>query len=140
MHHFATILDAIEKGIEGDKEGCRAYAALWLEKLQQDGEQLITPHLQRLLAGEKGQIIHLAEKPYHILCLVGTHVAYEEHFTVGEKEAALSFARAMQGQWTNQVPNKQFHKFTHIVVKEHGKLIFEISEGLHEVRKSQDES
>src|SRR2546429_939708 len=60
MNHWATVLDSIQAGIEGDREKCRAYAELWLEKLRHDGEMRIAQSLQRILEGHKGQIIYLA--------------------------------------------------------------------------------
>jgi transcriptional regulator with XRE-family HTH domain len=60
-HRYATVLDIIEAGIAGDAEKCRAYAQLWQEQLQQDGEDRIVQHLCRILEGHnRGQVIHLA--------------------------------------------------------------------------------
>jgi hypothetical protein len=61
MEHWPTILDIVEAGIQGDKVECRDYAELWLEKLQADGETQIATHLQRILEGKRGAIIHFAE-------------------------------------------------------------------------------
>ena len=58
---MTTAFDCIETGIEGDEEKCRAYAELLLQKLQQDGEERMAEHLQRILEGRKGAILHPAE-------------------------------------------------------------------------------
>lgn len=59
---YATVLDIIEAGIAGNPERCRAYAELWQEQLEQDGETRIVEHLQHILDGaDKGQVIHLVE-------------------------------------------------------------------------------
>lgn len=54
MLAWATVLDCIEAGIEGQPGKCRAYAELLLERLDEAGEQTVAQHLRRVLAGEKG--------------------------------------------------------------------------------------
>lgn len=58
------------------------------------------------------------------------HIADEDWFF--DKDVALSYARKMSGQWTNNTPDRQMHQFTRSTVEERGKLVFEISEGLHD--------
>ena len=59
--NLPTILDIVEEGINGEKEKCRGYAELWLERLQADGETRTAETLQRILEGRKGQVIHLVQ-------------------------------------------------------------------------------
>jgi hypothetical protein len=54
IESWATVLDCIEAGLEGQPEKCRSYAELLLERLEEAGEQTVTRHLRRVLAGEKG--------------------------------------------------------------------------------------
>ncbi len=69
-------------------------------------------------------------RPFHVQCFVMRHLAHEERFE--DKEAALSYARKMQGQWTKNTPDKQFHQFTRIAVSEYGKLVSEWTIGLRD--------
>jgi hypothetical protein len=67
-------------------------------------------------------------KDYHCQCYVLDHMANEDWFF--DKDVALSYARKMPGQWTNNTPDRQMHQFTRISVEERGRFIFETSEGL----------
>ncbi len=58
---WATVLDCIECGIEGNREKARAYAELLLERLRGGGNESIARGLQRILEGRKGNIISPAE-------------------------------------------------------------------------------
>jgi hypothetical protein len=69
-------------------------------------------------------------KNYHCQCYVRDHIANEDWFF--DKDVALSYARKMPGQWTNNTPDRQMHQFTRITVEERGKLVFEISGGLYD--------
>ena len=69
-------------------------------------------------------------KPFHVQCEVSRHLAHEERFE--DKEAATSYARKMQGQWTKNTLDKQFHQFTRISIEEYGQLVSEWSIGLRD--------
>jgi hypothetical protein len=60
MEQWATVLDIIEAGIEGDTAKCKDYAELLLSKL--DPDTRMAKRLQDILAGKpKGRVIHLAK-------------------------------------------------------------------------------
>lgn len=81
---------------------------------------------------DKKPVLQPMDKPYHVQCLVGAHVAHEERFR--DEDVALKYADMMHGQWTNNVPDKRFHQFTRITLTGYGRLITEHSEGTHRVR------
>lgn len=55
--NWATLLDIIEAGIDGDTARCRAYAELLLERSGE--ETAFTRHLKRLLEGNRDRGVRL---------------------------------------------------------------------------------
>jgi co-chaperonin GroES (HSP10) len=60
--YWTTMLDIVQYGLESNPEKVRAYAELLLEKLEEDEQETVVGHLKRVLSGDKGQMIHIAEQ------------------------------------------------------------------------------
>jgi hypothetical protein len=56
------------------------------------------------------------EKPYHVKCMVGEHVAMQDEFR--DEEVAIRYATSQIGAWTNNTPNKKMTQFTKILVND----------------------
>lgn len=59
---WSTALDIVQYGLEGDTEKVRQYSELLLQGLERDEQEIIVNHLKKVLKGDKGQMIYLAEK------------------------------------------------------------------------------
>lgn len=58
--------------------------------------------------------VESTSKPYRVAALVGAHTAMEDYFS--DQAIAKRFALAQVGAWTNNVPDREFHQFTCILV------------------------
>jgi hypothetical protein len=59
---WSTVLDIVQYGLEGDIKKVRQYSELLLQRLEKDEQEIIVNHLKKVLKGDKGQMIYLAEE------------------------------------------------------------------------------
>ena len=63
IRHWATVIDIVQYGLEGNPQKVRDYAEVLLQLLEKDGQDIIVKSLRRELSGSSiGEMVYTAEQ------------------------------------------------------------------------------